>query len=66
MLAQKLQLTKIQFPDHRKLKKEDQSVGASVFLRRRTKLLTGANIEIKCRAEKERPLRDCPNWAFIP
>jgi hypothetical protein len=38
VLAQKLQITKIQFTDHMKLKKkEDQSVGALVLLRRRTK-----------------------------
>jgi hypothetical protein len=38
ILAQKLQITRIQFTDHMKLnKKEDQSVGASVLLRRRTK-----------------------------
>jgi hypothetical protein len=35
--AQKLQITKIQFTDHRKLKKEDQSVVALVLFRRRTK-----------------------------
>jgi hypothetical protein len=34
ILAQKLQITNIQFTDHMKLKKmEDQSVGASVLLR---------------------------------
>ena len=33
ILAQKLQITRIQFTDHMKLKKkEDQSVGASSFL----------------------------------
>jgi hypothetical protein len=38
MLAQKLQTPKIQFTDHMKLKKkEDQSVGASILLRRGTK-----------------------------
>jgi hypothetical protein len=38
ILAPKLQVTRIQFTDHMKLnKKEDQSVGASVLLRRRTK-----------------------------
>jgi hypothetical protein len=34
-------------------KKEDQSVGASVLLRRGTKYSTGVNMEIKCRAETE-------------
>jgi hypothetical protein len=38
ILAQKLQITRVQFTDHMKLnKKEDQSVGASVLLKRRTK-----------------------------
>ena len=38
ILAQKLQITRIQFTEHMKLnKKEDQSVGASALLRRRTK-----------------------------
>jgi hypothetical protein len=38
ILAQKFGIPKIQFTDHMTLnKKEDQSVGASVLLRRRTK-----------------------------
>jgi hypothetical protein len=38
ILAEKLQILKIQFTDHMKLKrKEDQSVCASVLLRRKTK-----------------------------
>ena len=32
-------------------KKEDQSVGALVFLRKGNKILMGANMETKCRAE---------------
>ena len=32
-------------------KKEDQSVGALVLLRKGNKILTGANMETKCRAE---------------
>ena len=36
-IAKKLGIPQIQFTDHLKLKKEDQSVGASVLLRRRTK-----------------------------
>jgi hypothetical protein len=36
-----------------KLKKEDQSVDASVFLRRRNKILKGGNSETKCEAEIE-------------
>jgi hypothetical protein len=37
ILAQKLQITRIQLTDHMKLEKKDQSVGASILLRRRTK-----------------------------
>jgi hypothetical protein len=45
---------RIQLTDHMKLKKkEDQSVGALVLLRRLNKILIGANMEIKCRAETE-------------
>ena len=50
ILAQKLQITRIQFTDHmirRKTnKKEDQSVGASL---KQNKILTGANMEIYSR-----------------
>ena len=54
ILAQKLRIPKIQFTDHMKLKKkEDQSVDASVFLRRGNKILTGANKETKCGSETE-------------
>ena len=42
ILAPKLQITRIQFTDHMKLKKkEDQSVGASVLLRKGNKTLMG-------------------------
>ena len=34
-------------------KKEDQNVDASVFLRSVNEILTGGNMEIKCRAETE-------------
>jgi hypothetical protein len=34
-------------------KEEDQNVGASALLRKENKILTGANIEIKCRANTE-------------
>jgi hypothetical protein len=54
ILAQKLGIPKIQFTDHIKLKKkEDQSVGASVLLRKGNKILMGANIETMYRAETE-------------
>ena len=42
----------MQFTDYMKLKKkEDQSVDTLILLRRENKILTGANMEIKCRAE---------------
>jgi hypothetical protein len=47
ILAQKLGIPRIQFTDHMKLKKEDQSVDASVLLRRGNKILTGGNTEGK-------------------
>ena len=54
ILAQKLRIPKIQITDHMKLKKkEGQSVGASVLLRRGNKILTGGNMETKCGAETE-------------
>ena len=47
-------MPKIQFTDHIKLKKkEDQRVDASVLLRRRSKMLTGRNMEINCGAQTE-------------
>ena len=47
-------------------KKEDQSVDASVLLRRGNTIFMGANMEIKCGAEmEERPFRDCPTWGSI-
>ena len=53
ILAPKLQITKMQFTDHMKLKKKkDQSVGASILLKRRTKY-SQQQIEIKCRAKTE-------------
>ena len=42
------------FTDHMKLKKkEDQTVDASVLLRRGNKILTGENMETKCGIETE-------------
>jgi hypothetical protein len=52
----------IQFKDHVKLKKrEDQSVDASVLLRRGNKIRR-QSVE---QSLKERPSRDCPTWEFI-
>ena len=48
-------------------KKKDQSVDASVLLRKGNKILTGTNMEIKCRAETEgNTNQNCPTWEFIP
>jgi hypothetical protein len=48
-------------------KKEDQSMGAPVLLRRRTKnsqeQIWKYSVEQRL---KERPSRDCPTWGFIP
>ena len=53
-LAQKLGIPKIQFADHMKLKKkEDQSMGALVLLRRGNKILMGTNMKTKHEAETE-------------
>ena len=55
ILAQKFGIPKKQFIDHMKLKrKEDQSVDASILLRRGNKILMGPNTETKCKAETER------------
>ena len=54
MLAQKLRIPKIQFTEHIKLeKKKDQSMDASVLLRRGNKILIGRNMETKCGTETE-------------
>ena len=64
ILAQKFGIPKLQFTDHMKLKKkEDQSVDASVLLRRGNKILIGGNLERKSGAETEgKASRDCPTW----
>jgi hypothetical protein len=54
ILAQKLILPKIQFPDHLKLKKkENQSVNTLVLLRRGNKIHMGEITETKCLVETE-------------
>ena len=54
ILAQKLGIPKIKFTDQMKFKKEeDQSLDASVLLRRGNKMLMGGNTETKCGAETE-------------
>ena len=51
-----------------KFKKEEQSVDASVLLRRGSKIFTGANMWRQSVGQilKERLSRDCPTWGFIP
>jgi hypothetical protein len=47
-------MLKIQFTDHMKLKKkEDQSMHASMLLRRGNKIHTGGNMETKCGVDTE-------------
>jgi hypothetical protein len=54
ILAQKLGIPKIQSTVHMNLKKKkDQSVYASVLLRKGNKILMGGNTETKYRAETE-------------
>jgi hypothetical protein len=53
ILAQELGIPKIQFTDHVKLKKEDQSVDTLVLLRRGNKIPIGGDTETKCGAETE-------------
>jgi hypothetical protein len=45
-------------------KKEDQSVNASVILRRGIKILIGGNMETKCGAETERK-KGNPETAYL-
>jgi hypothetical protein len=61
-----LGMPKIQFTDYMKLKKkEDQSVGALVLLRKGNKILTEKMQSVEQRL-KERPSRDCSTWGSIP
>ena len=54
ILSPRSGIPKIQFTDHMKLKeKENQSVDASLLLRRGNKILTWGNMEPKCGAETE-------------
>jgi hypothetical protein len=47
-------MPKIQFTDHMELKKkENQSVGALVLLRKGDKIFMGTNMETKCTTETE-------------
>jgi hypothetical protein len=54
IIVQKLRIFKIQFTNHMKLKKkEDQSVGTLIILRRGNKIPMEGVIETKCGAETE-------------
>jgi hypothetical protein len=76
ILAQKLGILKIQFTDtqvtilehHMKLKKkEDQCLGASVFLRMENKILIGANMKKKYGAETEgKAIQRVPHLVIHP
>jgi hypothetical protein len=60
-------IPKIQFTDYMKLKMEDQSVDASVLLRRRNKILTGGNMETKCGVEtEEKAIQRLPHLGIYP
>jgi hypothetical protein len=52
-VAQKLGIPKVQFINHMKLKKEEQSVGVLLLLRKWNKILTEINMETRCGAETE-------------
>jgi hypothetical protein len=67
-ISQKLGIHKIQFTDHMKLKKkEDQSVDASVLLRRGNKILKGRNMETKCEAKTvEKIIQRLPHPGIQP
>jgi hypothetical protein len=68
MVAQKLRIHKIKYTDHMKLKKkEDQSVDASVLLRRGNKILMGEYSETKYRAETEgKAIQSLPHLGIHP
>ena len=53
ILTQKLRRPKVQFTDCIKIKKEDQSVDASVLLKRGNKIPMGGKMETKCGAETD-------------
>ena len=67
ILAPKFRIPKIQFTDYMKLKKEDQSVDASVLHRRGNKILTGGNMEIKYGTETEgKAIQRLPHLGIHP
>ena len=68
ILAQKLRIPKRQFTDQMKLKKKkDQTVDASVLLRRGNKILKGGNMETQCGAEtKGKAIQKLPHLEIHP
>jgi hypothetical protein len=68
ILVHKFVIPKIQLTDTLKpKKKKDQSVESSVLLRRRNKILTRGNMEIKCRAETEgKAFQSLPHLGIHP
>ena len=68
ILTQKLRIPKIQFTEHMKVKKkEDQSVDASVLLRRGDKIPTGGDTETKCGAKTEgKAIQSLPHLGIHP
>jgi hypothetical protein len=67
-ISPNLRIAKVQFIDHRKLKKkEDQSVDVLVLLRRRNKILTRGNTETKCGAQTEgKAIQRLPGLSIHP
>ena len=63
-----LGIPKIQFTDHMKIKEmENQSVDASVLLRRGNKILTEGNTETKCGTEhEEKTIQRLPHLGIHP
>jgi hypothetical protein len=61
-------IPKNKFTDHMKLKgKEEQSVGSSMLLRRRNKILTGGNMDTKYGTEPEgKAIQRLPNLRIHP
>jgi hypothetical protein len=67
-ISPKVQILKIQFIDHVKFKKkEEQSLGHSVLLRRANNIFMGANTETKCGARTEgKTIQRLPHLGIHP
>jgi hypothetical protein len=67
IVSQKFGIPQMQFTEHMKLKKEDQSVDTPIPLRRGNKHpLKELQKQSVKQSLKERPFRDCPSWGSIP